>query len=136
MPTRRTKAALFAVCLSGLAVAAGAGPAAAVSSVGSGWWTSTPVLVAPDVGDDLLVQGGRSRTNPLPTPPWPPRSDRTNRSSPSRSPSLAAETVGATTSGTSRLPALVVVGLALVAVALWAFAGTPAARDPEVATRT
>jgi hypothetical protein len=42
-----------------LIVLAGPAPAGAASSVSSGWWTSAPVAVAPDVSaDQLLVQGG------------------------------------------------------------------------------
>src|SRR5205085_12303367 len=36
------------------------------SSVQSGWWTLTPVAVAPDVGpDQLLVQGGSDVNQPV-----------------------------------------------------------------------
>ena len=41
-------------------------PAVAASSVQSGWWTSAPVAVAPDVGaDQLLVQGGSDASQPV-----------------------------------------------------------------------
>jgi len=40
--------------------------AVAASSVQSGWWTSAPVAVAPDVGaDQLLVQGGPNASQPV-----------------------------------------------------------------------
>lgn len=42
------------------------GEARAASSVESGWWTSAPVAVAPDLADDqLLVQGGADPSQPL-----------------------------------------------------------------------
>lgn len=49
-----------------LGLLGGMGTAGAEPTVEAGWWTSSPVAVAPDVGeDDLLVQGGPSRDQPL-----------------------------------------------------------------------
>lgn len=48
------------------ALATLASPAGAATSVRSGWWTSAPVALAPDVGEDrLLVQGGADPARPL-----------------------------------------------------------------------
>jgi len=63
MPRSRSLA-LVAVSL-GLPFAA-AGTAHAATGVTSGWWASSPLVVAPDVGDgQLLVQGGPSAEEPL-----------------------------------------------------------------------
>lgn len=44
----------------------GARPAAAASSVTSGWWTSAPVALAPDVSQgQLLVKGSADASNPV-----------------------------------------------------------------------
>ena len=55
-----------AVAVAILCVVASVGPARAASSVSSGWWTASPVPLAPDVSaDQLLVQGGPDAAAPL-----------------------------------------------------------------------
>ena len=57
---------VVAAAVAALGVVGGPAPAGAASSVESGWWTSAPVAVAPDVADDrLLVQGSVDPAQPL-----------------------------------------------------------------------
>ena len=48
-----------------LGVLLGTAPAGAADAVVAGWWTSSPVPVAPDAGDGLLVQGGADPAQPV-----------------------------------------------------------------------
>jgi hypothetical protein len=55
-----------AVAVTIFCIVASVGPARAASSVSSGWWTASPVPLAPDVAaDQLLVQGGPEADQPL-----------------------------------------------------------------------
>ena len=57
----RSRTWTHAVLVAGAIFFAPLPPAHAVASVESGWWTTSPVPIGPDVGDDqLLVQGGAS----------------------------------------------------------------------------
>jgi hypothetical protein len=55
-----------AVAVAILCIVATTGPARSASSASSGWWTASPVPLAPDVSaDQLLVQGGADASAPL-----------------------------------------------------------------------
>lgn len=63
---RRRRGLVAAAAIAALGVLGGPAPAGAASSVESGWWTSAPVALAPDVAEgQLLVQGGVEPARPL-----------------------------------------------------------------------
>jgi hypothetical protein len=65
-PVRVLRARTLAGIVASLTVLGAAGPAHAAAGTTSGWWASSPLVVAPDVGDgQLLVQGGPSDDEPL-----------------------------------------------------------------------
>jgi hypothetical protein len=66
LPARSLRARALVGIAASLTVLGAAPTAHAATGVTSGWWASSPLVVAPDVGDgQLLVQGGPSDDEPL-----------------------------------------------------------------------